>query len=134
MLQKLREFFQGLGAEQFQQNQNEAILTMLTWVMMADGKIEPEENEKIDDFLDSIQWKNDTITGRDFVGLTVKRVKSIESGELTEEALLKEISTKLKGEEIRYKALKICQELAKADAYFDRAEKNLLKRFAATLM
>lgn len=133
MLSKLREFFLGLGSEAFEQNQNEAILTMLVWVMQADGKIEPGEGSKINDFIAAVKWNSD-VPALDFVKLAKGRIAQIESGELTEEDLMKECSSKLKGSDIRYKAVKVCHELAKADNYFDAAEKHLLKLFSKTLI
>jgi uncharacterized tellurite resistance protein B-like protein len=133
MLTKLREFILGLGSQNFEQNQNEAILTMLVWVMQADGKIEPGENSKLSDFVMAVKWESE-ISPTLFIQQAKERVAAVEQGEMTEEALLAECAKKLKGPDIRYKAVKVCHELAKSDNYFDAAEKHLLKLFSKTLM
>lgn len=132
MLNKLREFFLGLGSEAFEQNQNEAILTLLVWVMQADGKMEPGEGSKIKDFVSAVKWTSE-VPAIDFIRQAKLRVAEIEAGTLTEEELMKECAGKLKGAEIRYKAIKVCHELAKADDFFDAAERHLLKLFSKSL-
>jgi len=133
MLTKLRDFFLGLGSKDFEQDQNEAMLTLLVWVMQADGKIAAGESSKINDFIEAVNWNSD-LPATAFVKEVSARIATIESGELSEEDLMKECSSKLKGSDIRYKAVKICHELAKADNYFDNAEKHLLKLFSKTLI
>lgn len=133
MFSELRQFFLGLGSKSFEQPQNEAILTMLTWVMVADGKLAPAEHDKLDEFIGSVEWTSET-PPRQFVGEAVKRVKPIAAGSPEEAQLCKELAGKLVGGEIRYKALQACHQLAKADEYFDEAEKHLLKLFSQNLL
>ncbi len=132
MLDKLVEFFKGVGTEKFLQNQNEAILLMLVWTMWADGKIEPEESDKLAAFIRSVPWLSET-TPEEYIAESTERVKQVQNGQLAPEVLLKEIESKLKGDEIRYKALKVCHELSKADGYFDRSEIGVLKLFSGRL-
>jgi hypothetical protein len=133
MLSELQQFFLGLGSRAFEQTQNEAILTLLTWMMVVDGKLSPAEHDKLDEFIGSIEWTSET-PPRQFVAETVKRVKPITAGSPEEAKLCKELAAKLVGGEIRYKALQACHQLAKADDYFDQAEKHLLKLFSHELI
>lgn len=133
MLSELREFFLGLGSRAFEQKQNEAILTMLTWMMVADGKLAPAEHDKLDEFIGSVEWTAET-PPRQFVVETVKRVKPVAPGSDEEANLCKELAGKLVGGEIRYKALQACHQLAKADGYFDKAEMHLIKLFSKNLV
>lgn len=133
MLSKLRDFFLSLGSKDFEQDHNEAILTLLAWVMYADGKIEPSEQSKLKEFLDAVEWKSET-PAKQFLAATAQRVKNVAPNSPEEADLVKELTGKLRGEDIRYKALKVCHELAKADNYFDQAEKHLLKLFSKALL
>lgn len=133
MVSELREFFLGLGSRAFEQKQNEAILTLLTWMMVVDGSLAPTEHDKLDEFIGSVEWTSEQ-PPRQFVAETVKRVKPIAAGSPEEAKLCKELAGKLVGGEIRYKALQACHQLAKADQYFDQAEKHLLKVFSQELL
>ena len=133
MLQKLRDFFTSLGSKNFEQQHNEAIVQMLVWMMHSDGNIDPNESDKLDDFLASVNWQSEA-NEKQFVALATQKVKQIETGERTEEDLMAEISAKLKGQEIRYTAVKVCHELAKADNFMDKAEVHLFKVFSKSLL
>lgn len=133
MLDALREIFTGMGAETFEQTQNEAIFTMLVWVMRADGKLDPAESDKLGQFAHSIQW-NSPKTIKEYVLGEVERIKLVERGVLSDTDLLAELGQKLQGKEIRYKAIKVCHELAKADNFLDRAEVGLLHRFTNAML
>ena len=133
MLERLREFFRHLGTQDFTQDHNEAIIDLLVWMMRADGELEIEENDKINEFLASVEWTAEH-TPRGRIADAVAAVKEIEDGKRSGDAWLKEIAAKLHGDEIRYKAIKVCQELALADGYLDKAETSLLKRYQEALL
>lgn len=133
MLDALRELFTSMGADGFEQAQSEAILTMLVWVMRADGKLQPAESDKLGQFAHSIRWTS-PLTMKEYVLGEVERIKQLERGELKEADLMAEIAQKLQGKDVRYKAIKCCHELAKADNYLHRAEVGLLHRFTDALL
>ena len=128
MLTKIRKLFIR-GAEHtpdgLNQDQREAIVDLLLLCIYADNKLEPNENQIFVRHMGSFNW-NSELPINDYIQESKSRTLEFIQSKAKRNLHLRNISTRLKNKEIKYRVLKLCKLLFYSDWELADEEKLMI--------
>lgn len=127
MLEQMRGLFKRIVGSADEQVQREAMVDLLIWTMYADNVLTLTEKERIDDLMDEMQWDSAT-PARQYVNISLARVREAIDDPSKSESLLDDIHNRLGSTEMRRRTYEACHDLAKVDGEVAERERELLAR------
>lgn len=122
MLKILRIFFRPKEtADGLNQDQREAIVDLLLICMYADNDLDLNEERVIDREVGRYAWASEE-TLEAYLKSAEPRIRQTIFSEKTRNQEIQKIAKRLKSEEVKYQALKLCRLLFYADGQLDEQE------------
>lgn len=121
-----------LAEHPIDQNEREAVVTLMLVTMYADKKLTLEENATLRRYEKLIKWDSGMSLGY-FFSNTIAAVRSAMRDEAKLDAMLSDAYARIKSDAIRTLTIKACNDMVGADFKRDASEVALLKRIVAGL-
>lgn len=122
----LRQFFSGSSAEEAAQQQREALVDLLLWMMYVDKRLDLSERELIDAEMDQLPWTA-VMPLDQYIRTSLVRARAAISEEYMARKYLGEIKDRLATPEMRQEAFTLCKRLAEVDGDLAEDESDFLQ-------
>lgn len=109
------------------QVQREALLDLLVWVAMVDRKLDPPEQEMIQQEADELDWHGDVAVAQ-YIEQSAARARRLPGDDQAAQAYLDDIASRLDTARSRRYAVDACAELTRVDDRSNEAEQQLLRQ------
>ncbi|MGB3652933.1 MAG: hypothetical protein WBA41_17190 [Rivularia sp. (in: cyanobacteria)] len=107
------------------QNEREAIVELMMMVMYSDKTLKLAEDEAIKEYTNSIKWES-PLSLEFYFGKVTPKIRTALADKEKMNAFLKDVNNRINSEAVKSQVLKLCNDLAMADAEFSSEEKELL--------
>ncbi len=102
------------------------MIDLLIWTMYADNVLTLPENERIDEVTDEMPWDS-AIPARQYLYVSIARVREALDDPEKAESLLNDISDRLGSRDMRVQTYEACRDLALADGEVAAQESQFLE-------
>ena len=116
-----------LANEEITQAQREALIDIAVWAMYVDGAIKHEENEQVDEVIQSLD-NAAAIPLSQYLYTSIAKVRKGWNDQEGSEVLLKNISDRLESPEMKRTAFALCEGVTHADDDLADTEQAFLDR------
>jgi uncharacterized tellurite resistance protein B-like protein len=121
-----------LAAHPIEQDEREAVITLMVVLMYADKKLTLEENATLRHYEKLLKWESGISLGH-FFSNTIAAVRSAMRDEAKIDALVGDCCKRIHSEAIRTLAIKACNDMAGADFKRDASELSMMMRIVRHL-
>lgn len=125
MLEQFRTFFERIGRAADAQQQREAMIDLLIWMMYADNVLTLPENDRIDQITEEMKWEAPTRPSV-YINTSISKIRDVLADEEQGKELLEDIDDRLGTKRMRQEAYEACRNIAQADGQMADEEMTLL--------
>lgn len=130
MKQPIEPFLNFIQDDTWSQAQSEALVDLMVWTMYVDRSIRVEENEELDIATLALNT-NSALPITQYLPESIAKIRHVWTNEAESEVLLHDIAMYLDTQELQEKALRLCTNIAEADAELAEEETAFLNRLKA---
>lgn len=131
-MDQLFQVFRHSDPDRMSQEQREATVDLLIWMMYADRKLSEAEHQQLTVETRDLPWDSPTRVEQ-YIDASIGRVRNAVGDSTSEEAYLAGIAARLGGDAARREAYAACERLAAADEKVAQQEEQLLTRVRQAL-